>query len=90
MSYTVKLDTRSLRLIVEAPTAEKLIFALKPVTANEIKDFREWKFVSFILKIEGQLYHTTIPKELSVFTSNLLCAVPILISVICKDGIHIT
>lgn len=62
-----------------AEEVEPLIFPLTEVTSEELDNYRKHKISSFVLKVDGKLYYTAIPEELSFVSSNILgvhqCAV---------------
>ena len=51
---------------------EPLTFVLKETTAKALRKRRSKKIPTFVLKKEGKLYYTEIPKRMSLVGSNLL------------------
>lgn len=47
-------------------------FPLKEVTPEELKTYRKKSVSSFVLKVEGKLYHTPIPNNISFVSSEIM------------------
>ena len=46
-------------------------FSLTEVSPEEITGFREQKVPSFVLKVDGKLYHTEVPKNINLISLNI-------------------
>ena len=68
------------RKVTLAETVEPMSFSLNEVTVEELAAYRRSKIPSFVLKVNGKLYYTTIPDCISFVSSGLLgihqCAIP--------------
>ena len=51
---------------------ETLTFPLKKVDESLLKEYRAKGIPSFVLKLNGKLYHTTIPKSTSFASAKIL------------------
>lgn len=63
---------RSMKVISQNRTTkvlEALVFPLTQVTPTELVKYRKDKIPSFVLKVDGKLYYTQIPRNLSLLSS---------------------
>lgn len=66
---------RSMKLVSQNCTnqvVEALSFPLANVTPEELANYRKYKVPSFVLKVDGKLYYTQIPYNLSLLSSAIM------------------
>ena len=68
-SYNPKTMTRN---SAKKESVETKKFTLKEVTKKELIQYRKRGVSSFVMKLEGTLYHTEIPDDLNLMTANIL------------------
>ena len=68
-SYNPKTMTRK---SAKKESVETKKFTLKEVTKKELIQYRKRGVSSFVMKLEGTLYHTEIPDDLNLMTANIL------------------
>lgn len=68
-SYNPKTMTRK---SAKKESVETKKFTLKEVTKKELIQYRKRGVSSFVMKLEGTLYHTEIPEDLNLMTANIL------------------
>lgn len=64
-----KMPTRKM---AKKERVETKKFRLKKVTQKELIQYRKAGVPSFVMKLEGTLYHTEIPDDLNLMTANIL------------------
>lgn len=72
INFRTRKSERLLSKKLISTETKDLNLKLSEISLDKLSDFRNKKVPSFVLKINGSLYHTVIPNNISFFSSRLL------------------
>ncbi len=72
INFTTRKSKKLLSKKLINKETKNLNLKLSKISLDKLSDFRNKKVPSFVLKLDGSLYHTVIPDNISFFSSRLL------------------